>query len=455
VERARPPRILVVDDQADVVEALRLLLKGAGFQVVPASSPAYALKAVEAEELDAALVDMNYARDTTSGQEGLELVSRMRGHDPALPIVVMTAWGSIHSAVSAMKLGARDYIEKPWENERLLATLRLQVELRSATSRAARLEAQAAREQQRRAPGLVFASEAMRAVSKLAARVAESDASVLVTGEHGTGKDVVARLVHATSARAKGPFVPVNAGALSEGVFESELFGHVKGAFTDAKTDRIGCFELADGGTLFLDEVGTMPVSQQVKLLRVLQSGEFSLVGSSRVRRADVRVISATNVDLAREVARGTFRDDLLYRLNTVEIHLPPLRGRREDVVALAACFLEREAARYGRSIRTFTDAALSALVQHDWPGNVRELEHVVERAVVLAEGDAIDIGDLSLRRGVDAGSVERMTLADAEAYLIRRALERTGSAVLAADALGLSRSALYRRLAALGIRVE
>jgi DNA-binding NtrC family response regulator len=231
----------------------------------------------------------------------------------------------------------------------------------------------------------------------------------------------------------------------------------VKGAFTDAKADRIGCFELADRGTLFLDEIGTMPVSQQAKLLRVLQSGEFSPVGSSRVKRSDVRVISATNIDIAREVARGTFRTDLLYRLNTVEIRLPPLRERREDIVALAAHFLEKKAARYGKGLRRFTDAALTALTHHDWPGNVRELEHVTERAIVLAERDAeaIDVVDLSLRPAPDAASIERMTLADAEAYLIRKALERTGSAVLAADALGLSRSALYRRLAALGIQVE
>jgi DNA-binding NtrC family response regulator len=403
---------------------------------------------------------MNYARDTTSGQEGLALVSEIRAHDPSLPVVVMTAWGSIDSAVAAMKLGARDYVEKPWKNERLLATLRVQVELRSATRRAARLEAQAEREDRRRTPGLIFASKAMEAVSKLATRVAESDASVLVTGEHGTGKDVVARFIHAESGRGRenAPFVPVNAGALAEGVFESELFGHVKGAFTDAKADRIGCFELADTGTLFLDEIGTMPVSQQVKLLRVLQSGEFSPVGSSKVKRANVRVISATNIDIAREVARGTFRDDLLYRLNTVEIHIPPLRDRREDIAALATHFLEKKAARYGKGPRKLSADALAALTQHDWPGNVRELEHVTERAIVLADrdSDTIGVGDLSLRRSADgAAAIERMTLADAEAYLIRKALERTGSAVLAAEALGLSRSALYRRLTALGIQVE
>jgi DNA-binding NtrC family response regulator len=456
VERSRPPKVLVADDQADVVEALRLLLKGAGFQVVPASSPAFALAAVESEELDAALLDMNYARDTTSGKEGLALLSQIRRADPALPVVVMTAWGSVESAVAAMQLGARDYVEKPWKNERLLTTLRVQVELRAATRRADRLEERAAREDARSGVELVFASSAMDAVAKLAARVAESDASVLLTGEHGTGKDVVARFIHAASSRgrARGPFVPVNAGALAEGVFESELFGHVKGAFTDAKADRIGCFELADGGTLFLDEIGTTPVSQQVKLLRVLQSGEFTPVGSSRVKRANVRVISATNIDVAREVARGTFRDDLLYRLNTVEIAIPPLRERKEDVVRLAAHFLERKGARYGKGGASLSESALAALVQHDWPGNVRELEHVIERAIVLADGPVVDVGALSLRRPADATSIERMTLADAEAYLIRKALERTGSAVLAADALGLSRSALYRRLAALGIQV-
>jgi DNA-binding NtrC family response regulator len=451
--RSQGPRVLVADDQADVVEALRLLLKRAGFQVVPASSPAYALRAVEAEELDAALLDMNFARDTTSGREGLALVSQMRALDAALPIVVMTAWGSIESAVAAMRLGARDYIEKPWNNEHLVALLEREVEVSSATRRARRVEARAAREEEHRTQPLVFASKAFEAVAKLAAKVAESDASVLITGEHGTGKDVVARFVHASSPRAKAPFVPVNLGALAEGVFESELFGHVKGAFTNASADRIGCFELAHGGTLFLDEIGTTPLSQQVKLLRVLQGGEFSPVGSSRVKRADVRVISATNIDIPREVARGAFRDDLLYRLNTVEIAIPPLRERRADIPALAAHFLERDAKRYGRGAPALTGAALAALAQHDWPGNVRELEHVIERALVLSSGDTLDVADLSLRRASDAASIERMTLADAEAYLIRKALARTGSADRAADALGLSRSALYRRLSALGIR--
>jgi DNA-binding NtrC family response regulator len=452
----KSPRVLIADDAADILEALRLVLKGAGFAVIQASSPAAVEAAVVKEDLDVALLDMNYARDTTSGAEGLALVARVRALAPELPIVVMTAWGSIAGAVEAMKRGARDFVEKPWQNERLLSILRVQVELGSAARRTARLAAQSTREQERSLPELVAVSQAMVPVRRLLEKIAASDANVLVTGEHGTGKEVVARWIHAASTRADRPFVPVNAGALADGVFESELFGHVKGAFTDAKSDRIGCFELADGGTLFLDEIGTMPLGQQAKLLRVLQSGELSPVGSSRTRRVDVRVVAATNIDVPREVERGAFREDLLYRLNTVEVHLPPLRERPEDIVALSGHFLERKAARYGKVIAGFEPDALSALMTHAWPGNVRELEHVVERAVVLASGSAVQVADLSLRRPLtEAPAIERMTLADAEAHLVRRALERTGSVVAAAEALGLSRSALYRRLSALGIKVQ
>ena len=451
----RVPRVLVVDDQADVVFALRLLLKSEGFAVVTASSPEGALAAARAEELDVALVDMNFARDTTSGKEGLDLVAHLAEIAKDLPVVVMTAWGSVAGAVSAMRRGARDYVEKPWQNERLVATLRREIDLRDMSQRAARLMAQSARENDRALPELVAVSKAMEPVKRLVARVAASDANVLITGEHGTGKDVVARWIHAASPRAERAFVPVNAGALADGVFESELFGHVKGAFTDAKTDRMGCFELADGGTLFLDEIGTMPSSQQAKLLRVLQSGEFSPVGASRTRKVNVRVVSATNVDVAKEVERGTFREDLLYRLDTVEIRLPPLRERPEDISALAAHFLALKAGRYQKDIRGFSPEAAVLLSEHLWPGNVRELEHVIERAVVLAEGSLVDSADLHLRRTkAGAASLERMTLADAEAYLIRKAIERAPNVSAAAEALGLSRSALYRRLQALGIKV-
>ncbi len=453
----KKPRVLVADDNADVVTALRMLLGGAGFVVVPASSPAGAEAAAKSEELDVALVDMNYARDTTSGGEGLDLLAALAAVDAELPVVVMTAWGSVAGAVEAMKRGARDYVEKPWQNERLVTIVRAQAELRAARRTEGRLREQGQRERGLALPELVASSKAMAPVLKLMERVAGSDANVLVTGAHGTGKEVVARWIHAASPRRTKPFVAVNAGALAEGVFESELFGHVKGAFTDAKSDRLGCFELADGGTLFLDEIGTMPPSQQAKLLRVLQTGELTPVGSSRVRRVDVRVLSATNIDVAREVGLGTFREDLLYRLNTVEIHLPPVRERAEDLAPLATHFLAAKAARYGKRLRGFSQAAMAALAAHPWPGNVRELEHVIERAVVLAEGDAIEASDLALTRPTgDATLLDRMTLADAEAMLVRRALDRAGgNAVEAARALGISRSALYRRLQALGIKVQ
>ncbi len=449
------PRILVADDQPDVVEALRLLLKASGFAVVPTSSPAGVLGAVETEDVDVVLMDLNYARDTTSGREGLELLARLRQLDPSLPVVVMTAWGSVEGAVDAMRGGARDYVSKPWDNTRLVATLRSQVELGDALKCTRRLSAENER-LQTRAPGMVAESRAMRAVLELVDRIAASDANVLITGEHGTGKEVVARRIHGMSHRAGKPFVPVNAGALSEGVFESELFGHVKGAFTDAKTDRTGCFELADQGTLFMDEVANMPLGQQGKLLRVLQTGEFHPVGSSRVRRADTRVLAATNADLHAGVKSGAFREDLLYRLNTVEVVLPPLRDRREDIPALASAFLAAQAARYRKPVQRFGAAALKALLEYPWPGNVRELEHCVERAVLMARGAELTPEDLVLRPREGGARVEDMTLEDAERYLIQRALGRTdGSVSDAAKLLGLSRSALYRRLQQYGLKAS
>jgi len=451
----RNPKILIADDQPDVLEALRLLMKGAGLDTVPASSPAGVLAASANEDFDAAVIDLNYARDTTSGREGMDLLARLQALDATLPVIVMTAWGSVEGAVEAIRRGARDYIQKPWDNTRLIATIKTQIELASALRRSRRLEDEASRLRAKELPEIVAESSAMRPVMRLLERVGPSDANVLITGEHGTGKEVVARWIHAASARAAKPFVPVNAGGLSEGVFESELFGHVKGAFTDAKADRIGCFELADGGTLFLDEIANMPLSQQAKLLRVLQSGEFTPVGSSKVRRVDVRVLAATNVSMATEVAGGRFREDLFYRLNTVEIALPPLRERREDIPELAMQFLARRCARYGHTSRSFNVAALQALVDHPWPGNVRELEHVVERAFVLAQGNDIEVSDLMLRPRGEVGSrVEEMTLEEAERYLIQKALARAaGNATEAARALGLSRSAFYRRLQHFGLR--
>jgi len=442
------PRILVADDQRDVLEALRLLLKGEGYAAETVSSPGAVLAAVQGTDFDAVLLDLNYARDTTTGREGLELVSQLRAHDASLPTIVMTAWGSIDKVVEAMRRGARDFIEKPWDNARLLATLRSQVELGRALRRSQRLEGENQLLRPAGAPELIAESPTMRPVLQLMGQVAPSDANILITGEHGTGKEVVAGWIHAASARAARPLVTVNLGGLSEGVFESEMFGHVKGAYTDARTDRIGRFELAEGSTLLLDEIGTLSLRQQAKLLRVLESGELERVGSSRTRRVDARVLSATNADLRGEVAAGRFREDLLFRLNTIEIHVPPLRERREDIGALARHFLRRYTLRYRKPLVGFEPEAFSALEAHPWPGNVRELDHTIERAALLASGTHINAGNLGLQAASPPAALQDMPLEEVEKVLIRRALDRHGGNVSqAAKALGLSRSALYRRL--------
>ena len=445
-----PPHILVADDQPDVREALRLLLKGEGYAIETASSPAAVLAAVQRSDFDAVLLDLNYARDTTTGREGLELVSELQGIDATLPAIVMTAWGSVDKAVEAVRRGARDFIEKPWDNTRLLTTLRAQVELGRALRRTNRLEGENRLLRRDGSAEMIAESSIMRPVVQLMTRVAPSDANILITGEHGTGKEVVAQWIHAASGRAGRPFVAVNLGGLSEGLFESEMFGHVKGAFTDARTDRIGRFELADGGTLLLDEIGTLASRQQAKLLRVLEGGEVERVGASRARRIDVRILSATNADLAEEVAAGRFREDLLFRLNTIEIRLPPLRERREDIQALASHFLKRHAARYRKAITGLEPEAARVLEEHAWPGNVRELDHTIERAVLMARESILRTSDLGLRGGGGgpAPRLEDLPLEEVERVLIRKALDRhEGNVSHAAKALGLSRSALYRRL--------
>jgi DNA-binding NtrC family response regulator len=442
------PRILIADDQPDVLEALRLLLKGAGFHIDVVESPAAALRALEQRDYDVVLIDLNYARDTTSGREGLDLLARIHAADPSLPVVVMTAWGSVGLAVESMQRGARDFIEKPWQNERLLAILRTQTELARALRRASRLEAQTRLAGGDQGRTIIADSPAMRPVLEMISRVGPSGANVLITGENGTGKGLVAYALHAASARAAAPMVTINAGGVSEGVFESELFGHVKGAFTDARQDRVGRFELADGGTLFLDELANIPASQQQKLLRVLETGEFERLGSSKTRKADVRLISATNADLHAEVAAGRFRQDLLFRLNTIEIHVPPLRDRRDDIPRLARHFLTSHAARYRKALTGFDPAARDALVAHPWPGNVRELDHAVERAVLMAEGNVIHVLDLGLRAAArESPRLDDMSLEEIEALFIHKAMSRYGNVSHAAKALGLSRSALYRRL--------
>jgi len=450
----QPATILIADDDPDVLEALKLLLRSEGYAVETAMSPAGVLAAVGARDFAAALIDMNYTRDTTSGTEGLDLLQRLQQLDPTLPVVVMTAWGSVEGAVAALRRGARDYVEKPFDNSRLLSILRTQIELGRALRRTQRLETENQSLRPAGAPKLIAESAVMQPVLRLMERIGPSDANALITGEHGTGKEVVAAWLHAASARANRPMITVNLGGLADGVFESELFGHTKGAFTDAKNDRIGRFELADSGTLFLDEITNLSLGQQAKLLRVLQTGEFERVGASRTRKVDVRILAATNADVRNEVVAGRFREDLFFRLNTVEIVLPPLRARREDIPLLAAHFLRQFAERYRRPVSGFDADGMRALLEYRWPGNVRELAHAVERAVLLAEGEVVRAADLSFG-AVASGTppIDDMSLDDVERLLISKALERHGGNVsLAANALGLSRSALYRRLQRYGM---
>ncbi|HJT69816.1 MAG TPA: sigma-54 dependent transcriptional regulator [Terriglobales bacterium] len=453
-KRARAPRILAADDQQHILEALELLLKPQGYKVDVVQSPELAREALSETQYDAVLIDLNYTRDTTSGREGLDLLSEIVAQDSNLPVIVMTAWGNIELAVEAMRRGARDFIQKPWENERLLSILRTQVELHRALQETERLAAENRLLHAQGRPEFIATAPAMLPLLETMTRIAPSDANVLVTGEHGTGKEVVARTIHALSLRNSRPLIAVNTGGLAEGVFESELFGHVKGAFTDAHSDRIGRFELADGGTVFLDEIGNVPLRQQAKLLRVIESGELERVGSSRSRKVDVRVIAATNTDLRAACQAGQFREDLLFRLNTVELRLPPLRERREDIPALAMHFLSQYASRYRRQIKGFDPSALQPLLHYSWPGNVRELEHTLERAVLMCRTEQIQPADLGLTsHRTQAPNLEELSLETVESILIRKALQRfQGNVSQAAEALGLSRGALYRRMEKYGL---
>jgi len=447
-------RVLAADDQQHILEAIELLLKPQGYKVDAVRSPELAREALASATYDAVLIDLNYTRDTTSGQEGLDLLTEIVSLDSTLPVIVMTAWGNVGLAVEAMRRGARDFIQKPWENERLLTILRTQVELHRALQHAERLAAENRLLNAQGRPEFIASAPAMAPVLETITRIAPSDANVLVTGEHGTGKEVVARTIHALSLRASRPLIAVNTGGLAEGVFESEVFGHVKGAFTDARTDRIGRFELADGGTIFLDEIGNVPMRQQAKLLRVIESGEIERVGSSRGKKVDVRIIAATNANLQTAAQNGEFREDLLFRLNTVEINLPALRERREDIPVLAMHFLSTYASRYRRQVQGFDPAALQMLLQYGWPGNVRELEHTMERAVLMCRAEQIQPADLGITmQRPGSQNLEELSLESVESILIRKALQRfQGNVSQAAEALGLSRGALYRRMEKYGL---
>ena len=448
----------MADDQPHILEAVELLLSPNGIDVDCVRSPQLLLEALSERDYDVLLIDLNYTRDTTSGQEGLDLLARIQEYDKRLPVIVMTAWGNIGLAVECIKRGARDFVQKPWENERLLSLVRVHAELHQALRRARQLELENRLLRAEGMPEFIASAPAMQPVLELIAQVGPSDANVLVTGEHGTGKEIVARLLHAASPRARMALVAVNAGGMPEGTFESEFFGHVKGAFTDARTDRVGRFELANGGTLFLDEIANVPLRQQAKLLRVLETGELERVGSSQTRRVDVRLLCATNAQLAEEARAGNFREDLLFRINTVEIHLPALRDRREDIPLLAMHFLNRNRARYRKQVTGISSAAMMQMMQYPWPGNVRELEHTMERAVLLCRGEEIEPANLAIGSSRPAGAPldnmsENMSIDEVESLLIKKVLRRCdGNISQAAEALGLSRAALYRRIEKYGI---
>ncbi len=447
-------RVLVADDQPHILEAVELLLEPQGIHVDCVRSPQLLLEALGQADYDVLLIDLNYTRDTTSGKEGLDLLARLQEIDPRMPVIVMTAWGNIDLAVESIKRGARDFVQKPWENERLISLVRVHAELHQALRRARQLELENRLLRAEGMPDFVAAAPSMQPVLELIGQVGPSDANVLITGEHGTGKEIVSKLLHAASPRSRMALVAVNAGGLPEGTFESEIFGHVKGAFTDARSDRVGRFELANGGTLFLDEIANVPLRQQAKLLRVLETGELERVGSSQTRRVDVRVLSATNANLPEEAKAGNFREDLLFRINTVEIHIPALRERREDIPLLAVHFLNRNRSRYRKQVTGFSPAAMQQMMQYAWPGNVRELEHTVERAVLLCREEEIEPANLAIASAKSsATNFENMSIDEVEALLIRKVLRRCdGNISQASEALGLSRAALYRRIEKYGL---
>lgn len=453
-EMKQKAKILIADDQADVLKSLQLLFKGEGYTTDQVMSPGGVLNAIKTEEYDIMLMDLNYTRDTTSGKEGITLLNQIREVDATLPVVVMTGWSSVSVAVEALQNGARDFIEKPWDNSRLLSIIHTQIELSRSLRKTNLLEAENRILRSESGVDMIAESEAMKPVVELIHRIGPSDANVLILGENGTGKGIAAQALHAASNRREKTMVTVNAGGLSEGVFASELFGHEKGAFTDAKADRAGRFEIADQGTLFLDEIANVPSEQQTKLLRVLETGEYERVGSSKTRKADVRIVSATNADIYKEVQENRFRQDLLYRLNTVEIVLPPLRERRRDIPLLAVYFMKLYAKKYRKNVKEMDSGTMQFLLSSPWRGNVRELSHVMERAVLMAQSSMIRESDLSIRIEQDPASIiDGMTIEEVERLLIQKALSRYQENVSkTAKALGLSRSALYRRMGKYGL---
>ncbi|TQV88557.1 sigma-54-dependent transcriptional regulator [Aliikangiella coralliicola] len=442
----RQSHILIADDQEHILDTLTILLEGEGFQVTAVKALDEIIEHCRTSYFDLALLDMNYTQDTTSGQEGLLLLKRIREIDETIPIVLMTAWASIELSVEAIKAGASDFIEKPWKINRLLSVINNQLSLARERRANQRLNALVCEPES--IPDLIVQSKVMQPVMKLIQRTSASDANILLTGESGVGKSHIAKSIHRLSHRSDRPLVKVNMGAIAESLFESELFGHAKGAYTDAKEKRIGRFEMADEGTLFLDEIANIPKALQGKLLRILESGEFEVLGSSHTRCVDVRIISASNVNFEEEINKGNFRQDLFYRLNTITIHIPPLRERKEDIPLLVDFFINKYQRKYRREGIVVDKKAMQSLIDFPWYGNVRELEHTMERAMLMASSQVIGINDLGLQKYTRRENLEDMTFEQAEILLIKNAIAKfSGNILAAAESLGVSRAALYRRM--------
>jgi DNA-binding NtrC family response regulator len=442
--------VLVVDDMADVRLSANFLLSSQYYQVLEADSVLQALEVIKQEKVDLILLDMNYSSDTTSGQEGIDFLTKLAKLDITIPVIAMTGWSSIDLAVKAMQQGASDFIGKPWDNQRLLQIIKQQIQVTDLKKQNRRLRQHQHRQIDHK-ESLVWQSKAMSVLMTDIKRIAKTDATILLTGENGTGKSSIATYIHQLSSRQQQSLVTVNMGAIPESLFESELFGHKKGAFTDAKETRVGRFEMANEGTLFLDEIANIPLAQQAKLLRVLESNEYEMVGSSITERTNIRLISASNANFDNLIKEEKFRADLFYRLNTIEIHIPSLRERVEDILPLAHNFVEKHGLRYGKIGLLLADDVADKLISYDWPGNIRELSHVMERAVLFADENIISAQSLAIKKPMNNTSNENipfMTLEQAEQKLLVQALQKTDGLTLeAAELLGISKSAIYRRM--------